>query len=565
MAENISLDDLKTTKAEEPGTQADATEKIPGRQTPSWKREFKPVSIGEIAENMPQPEVDETPSEEDILGNAMFKLDEGVERYKEDIKKNLIDPQMKKVEEYNAAVQEIKDEQAMDELLADANGSKEPINMSDKIKSEEEELFDDEDDEEIDLPISTPAETHTATLETKTGTPAPTVKEKTKSPATETTASSDTVLLDGLTDEEFEKAIGLTDDEEDENEEDEPKESEEEQEKRLNEFKEDIRSKIHPIKNTFNLAEFTISKKPISAAKILNAPSNVKVKTADWALMNSKRPIATSELSGIEIEKLNSNRRDRNIVNIVKERYSIIYDHLIDDNKPASLEAWMKLVAYADEPEIFYCLYKATFEDTNLVPYACPACKHTFMLDIPVDSMVEYPNENTKKLVEAIRRGDTTSVGEYKAKLIQITDEYVFALKTASIYSAVMEPAALDEAFVNKYNDLIGVISYIDEIFLIDAANKRLIPIDYKPDRTDFVKTVKRKIVAYTKIINRFTVDQTYLLNKAINDLDEKENSLNYIAPEAVCPKCGAKIPKENRDPLSMLFTRRQLAALSNI
>ena len=569
MAENISLDDLKTPEtteetASEPKGQADVAEKTPGKQRPSWKdRQLNPgnvVGITDIAKNLPSNDNDEPPAEEDLLGSAVFKLDEGVDRYKKDITENLIKPQMQKIKEYNEAVEEIKDEKAMEELLEEADGKtteKSDIKLNSKtVNDDVDELFDDDD---IDTTVESDKDVSVAeTYETES-----TPKEK---PKTETKPESNIDFAsDSLTDEEFEKAIGLDDDEDDDTDTPEDEESEEEQQKRLDEFKEDIKSKIHPIKKSFDLSEFTISRKPISAAKILNAPSQAKIKTADWALLNAKKPIAMTELSGIEIEKLNTNRRDRNMLNQVKDRYSIFYNHLLDDNKPGSLEAWLKLVADADIPEVFFCAYKATFEDTNLVPYSCDACKHTFMKEVPVDDMVEYPNDEVKKMVESIRSGDTTSVGSYKAKLVQITDEYVFAIKTPSIYTAQMEPAALDTQFVNKYSDLLGVITYIDQIFLIDAVNKTLIPIDYKPDRTDFVKTVKRKIVAYTKIINKFTVDQTYLLNKAITDLDEKENTLKYIAPETICPKCGAKIAKEERDPMTMLFTRRQLAALNNM
>ena len=570
MAENISLNDLKTpeTKAEEvatePKTQADVEEKVPGKQRPNWKdRQLNPgniVGITDIAKTLPVD--DAPPAEEDVFGNAIFKIDEAADRYKKDLTENLIKPQMEKIKEYNEAVEEIKDEKAMEELLEEADGkttekSNIKLNSKTTVNDDVDDLFGEE---EYDVANAT---TETSDVSDYDYTPSEEEKPKEKVEEKKPEPTID-FTSDSLTDEEFEKAIGLSDEDDDEDA-PENEESEEEQQKRLDEFKEDIRSKIHPIKKSFDLSEFTISRKPISAAKILNAPSRTEVKSADWALLNAKRPVAMTALSGIEIEKLNPNRRDRNMLNLTKERFSVFYNHLLDDNKPGSLEAWLKLVAEVDIPELFFCAYKATFEDTNLVPYSCDACKHTFMQEVPVDDMVEYPNDEVKNMVEKIRSGDTTSAGSYKAKLVQITDDYVFAIKTPSIYTAEMEPAALDTEFVNKYSDLLGVITYVDQIFLIDAVNKTLIPIDYKPDRTDFVKTVKRKIVAYTKIISKFNVDQTYLLNKAITDIDEKENTLKYIAPETICPKCGAKIAKEERDPMTMLFTRRQLAALNNM
>ena len=503
MAENnLTLDALKT----------DAVDTTPAETT---KSEIKEVSINTIA---PPKETDPNapPVEGDILGAALYNLPTAIERAKKDMYENLIEPKLEEMAEAEMD-REINGEDADDDTPVNNT----IIKMAPKVVEEGEmdasEVFSD----------------------------------------TETTTS-----FTDDDDEDFEKLLGLNED--DETSEEEEAEAEAEKE-RVEGLKQQIKDNLKPIKKSLDLSKFTISKKPISVTKILNNPAAVTIKTADWVMLNSKKAFSMSELGGAEIEKFNPNRRERNPVNLLKERYSIMYDHLIDDNKPATLEAWLKTIAFTDNKDLFFGAYKATFQDTNIIPYNCTECKHIFMENKDIDEMVKYPSDDIKAKVEAIRRGDTTSVGEYEATLVQASDNYAVAIKTPTVYSVIIESSVLDESFASKYSDIIAMISYIDDIYLIDEESQELKRIDYKPIPTDFEKTTKRKILAYSKILKQLTSDQTQNLLLEMKKLDNEDSEITYITPATTCPKCGAKIKEEERDPQSLLFTRHQLVAFSNM
>ena len=121
----------------------------------------------------------------------------------------------------------------------------------------------------------------------------------------------------------------------------------------------------------------------------------------------------------------------------------------------------------------------------------------------------------------------------------------------------------MSDAFIEKYQDSIDVISYIDEVYLIDEVNQTLIPVDTKPDPDSMSKTTARRIRAYSDIISNLNSEDYYSLRAKISTIDIDTTKITYLVPEAECPECGATI-EENKDmtPDQMLFTRHQLAAI---
>ena len=513
MAEELTLEALKKQAEEAGHPEADvAGRPVEKKETPTESNleGVKEVSIADMAPARKIiSDTDGKPSETDILGTALYDMDAAVERTKKDLYENLIEPKL-------AEAEAAKTEAMLDNEFDGENVTKENAN-----KFASDALKEDEDDDTTEGGSS---------------------------------ASFDDEEVD------FEKLLGIEEEEEETDDND-----DEEEKKAVEDLKVQIKENLTPIKKSLDLSKFTISKKPISVSKILAKPADTTIKTADWILLNSKKAFSMSELSGAEIEKFNPNRRGRNAFNILKEIYSIMYNHLIDDNKPATLEAWLKTIAFSDNRHLFFGAYKATFQDTNILPYSCPECKHAFMQTVDIDEMVKYPNDDVKKTVEDIRRGDTTSIGSYEAQLVQISDKYAVAIKVPTVYSVIIESAVLDESFTEKYNDLLAIISYIDDIYLIDEENQELRKIDYRPIANDFEKSTKRKVAAYAKVLNQLTSDQTQALLMELKKLDNDENDIIYRMPEAVCPKCASKIAEQIYDPQNLLFTRHQLVAFSRM
>lgn len=531
---NITLDDLKkdaipaaaSEEVTEEVKEAPETPAKPvGLGTSSEAGGFKAVNIGNIVADMPKNTEEKPPEERDILGTAVYKLDDAVERYKQDMYENVVKP----AQEYNEKIFEQRAEREaeaeVDAEIAEASGEA-PIKMA--PKTEEEELLEEDTTETSD------------------------------------TADKAKTTLDIVSDEEFEKMLGLDDDDDDDEDTPVAQMSEEERKAEEAELTKQFNELATPIKKSYDLSTFKIAKKPINMSLLLKDATPTKVKAADWIMLNAGKAFSMTTLVSEEIEKFNTARGGRNLINRYKEIYSIFYEHLLDDNKPKTFEAWLKTITFADNDDLIFGAYKATYQDSNIVPYNCPECNKAFMQKINIDDMIEYPDDATKQLVEDIRNGDTTSATKYEQELFQVSDKYVFGIKQPSLFSMIIEASAFDDKFREKFNDAIAVLSYVDNMYLIDDASQQLIPLDYHPDPTDFVRSTKKKILSYYKILKQLSVDEYQRLTAKLITYDMKEKHLSYVIPSCTCPKCGAVVPKTPMNPIDMLFTRHQLARLSN-
>ena len=365
--------------------------------------------------------------------------------------------------------------------------------------------------------------------------------------------------------------------------------SEAEEKEKRNELRNAIRTSVKenfkPIENKLNLSEFEIQKKPISASKVLNHIKETPVRTATTPLFStSKKVVEVSEFTATEVQKLNPSLiNQNNFYTVLRDRYQLLYNHIVDPNKPATFEAWLKTVPEDAIDDYFFAAYKATFGAANILTYECPKeeCGNVFLKEVPVMSMIKYKNEAIKtEYLDLLHNGKlNVSKDTYTAGLFQASDEYVFALKTPTLYERVFEPTLLDSKILETYGDLITLITYIDGIFVIDEANKKLIPVDMQPIHTDPRKTVRRRIKTCASIIRTLTSDQLQTLTvetdkydkpdskRNINNDDDEDTTpeIQYIYPECECPKCKSKINEAVANPVDMLFTRHQLGVYQRI
>ena len=541
-----------------PRTIADAA--IPGNMDKSSIQEIDPSTI------MPKKE------ETDEFGDMIFgDLDAALERHKEQVGKDM-DAILDKIDEER----EVEEEKAEEAALAvqdrrDAVGSH---SFDTEEDDESAGLYDDDDE---DYPTATKSTTIKMEETAREAFKAENiVAEVIPEEAVEVIGAEDTavdsehtaVVLPAITPEDVETERvsildAMSDDELDDEEEDTVAE-EPDSDQVVADLKKELSGKIG-IKKSFDLSTFTISKKPISASKLMKVATQMDRNIADWVMFHAKRPVALTGLSGPEILKLNPQNSGRNRLNTFREMYKVIYDHIEDANKP-DFEAWLKVTRFVDLTHIYFGLYKATFNGSNYLNYACPKCNKVFIKDVKFDDMVEYDSDETKKEVAALLKLDTTSPkadGEYEATLVQVSDRYVFALRTPSIWKVIIETASLSDQFIEKYQDSIDVISYIDEVYLIDEVNMSLIPVDTKPDPDSMSKTAARRIRAYSDIISSLNSEDYYNLRAKISTIDIDTTKLTYLIPEAECPDCHTTV-EANKDttPDQMLFTRHQLAAI---
>lgn len=382
-------------------------------------------------------------------------------------------------------------------------------------------------------------------------------------------------LFDGIEDDDMK----YLDDEEDNSNED----IDDEDEKAITEeIKKTIRNEVNksfkPISNKINLNGFTIAKKPINAAKVINDVNSKAIECADGVLWNQKRAIRMSAWKPMEIQSIDPQRlKAGNYNKFIENKLKLIYNHIIDANKPKTFEAWAMITPNTVIDDYMFTAYKATFGLSNIITFSCENknCNNVFMESIPINSMIKFESDEIKdEYMKILREGNTdSSNSEYNVTLYQASDEYVFALKVPSLYNTFIEPTLVNQDFNAKYEDRLLLLSYIDAMYKIDYDTNQLIPIDTKPVANDKTLSYKRRIKTFDTILKSLTSDQLMALSVETDKydggkLDDDGNlikNITYIYPERQCPKCGKKIDEQVINPDNMLFTRHQLGLMKKI
>lgn len=349
------------------------------------------------------------------------------------------------------------------------------------------------------------------------------------------------------------------------------------------EIKETIRTQMKENFKPFSkvdLSSFKISKKPIAAAKVINEIKGKPIECADAVLYDVGRPIRMSAWGPMEIQSINPDQVRNGSVNynaFMEKKLRLVYDHLIDANKPKSFEAWAMATPNTTMDDYMFAAYKATYGQANIVTFNCSDddCANVFMENVPVSQMIKFKDEETKKkYYDILHSGTTDTVSEeYEVTLHQVSDDFVFGLKKPSLYNTYIEPTLLDAAFSAKYQDLLLLMTYIDCAYMIDKETHELILIDTKPIASDRAKTYKRRIKTFDAILKSLTSDQLQALSVETDKydagkLDDNGNlikDITYVFPERRCPKCGKKIDEVEVAPDNMLFTRHQLGLMNKI
>ena len=330
-------------------------------------------------------------------------------------------------------------------------------------------------------------------------------------------------------------------------------------------FQTSITEKMTPVSKRLDIKGFTISKKNVTAANALN---NIKKKSAEWLLFSSGAHISVSEFGGIEIQDM-ADIKNQGMSDYTSQLklFKIILDHIIGDNKPLTVESFVKSVSFFDYDHLFMSIYIANFAGNNYLPYDCPACSNAFVSDdIPIKDMYKFNKEEYRDRFEAILGKNLNEISDlYKSEIIPISDKIAISFKNPSIYDIVIEPLILEKEFSSKYRNSIYLLTHIDAMYSIDAVNQQLIPIDYPKTPTNVGKTLKSKIITYSKILKALSVDESGIIKAYITDIDKDVSPITYHLPEVICPKCGEVIKASEVTAENLLFMRHQLTALASI
>lgn len=336
--------------------------------------------------------------------------------------------------------------------------------------------------------------------------------------------------------------------------------SEEQLKKNREEFRNDLVQKLR-LNRTDDLEGFVVSTKPISLKAAIK-PKQVSSFSYTWPLLYTGVGAEITPLAGDEIINLNPQNTNFETVRGLNTVFSILYHHIINQNK-APFETWLRQTSDYDIDNIIFGAHAATFKDSNYVTYECSnkKCKHIFLRKVDIMDMVTFPNDETKKRFNDILDSDGVMSQTYKSTPKRINNDYAIGFVSQSIYSNLFEPASLSAEFTKKYGPIISLMPNIDKIYRIDNTTKSLYPIDFGVVEKSLSKTVQRKVRSIYTILQSFTPDERSIVvaeaQKIANQMDKWK--VTYSIPETKCPVCGQKIEKQESNPLNILFTRAQL------
>lgn len=338
--------------------------------------------------------------------------------------------------------------------------------------------------------------------------------------------------------------------------------SEEAQKEIVDNYKKEV-TELFSKRNTVDTSGFTVSNKAISISKLLNIKEPDK-RVSDWVMVTSKKPFSMVEFSGIELQKINPNTRNRNSINTKRDNYRTLYNHIVGASKDG-FENWLKTTPYKDVPHFYFAAYKATFGDLNVVTHQCqdPKCSNVFITEHPLESMYEIDDAH-KEEFERVFNGDTSSPTEFKEEIIPVSPQFAIGWIEPSIYSVEIEPLLIDNETQQKYSRIIGLLPFIKQMYFIDHEHRTYVPIDEQPVARDLAKTVKKKLAIYYNILNSLSNDQLAIPQLRAYNYTEQEDYVKFVEPECNCPKCGKIVPKTETNAITLLFNRAQSPLAAN-
>lgn len=331
-------------------------------------------------------------------------------------------------------------------------------------------------------------------------------------------------------------------------------------------FKKSVIEKVKPVTKKFDISTFSIANKKIPFSNATKS-ATTHYRSAKWALMSTGRPITMRSFKSTELDALSNSGNEPTRYMSIKKKYNIIFDHIMDP-KPKDVEEWAKVNSFLDIEHIWFAIYRACFEGSNFIPMDCSdtvKCKNIFLSDnVPIKDNVKFADENAKKKFNRIINSDSNVTSlMYTSEVIPVSDDYAIAFKEPSIYNVEFESALLDKDFIEKHQDLVSIISYIDKIYKINHEAQTLEEIDLPVFPNNKTKTFKIKVLNYAKVIGTLDSDQYRFILTVVDQINKRGDELTYVYPEMSCPKCGATIPERRVNAQSMVFLRHQLVALA--
>lgn len=413
-------------------------------------------------------------------------------------------------------------------------------------------------------------------VETKTTETPSTVKEETVDDIEAELLDQPTVPEQTVVDpEDDDKELDIIDDDiindlglADEMREIEEKEREERLNKRMATFKDQLRTMLVPNKTKTDLSKFKILKSTMPASNILSKQAE-ETPYYTWVLPYTGISVSVSPLSAIEIQNLINTEEGRNNVEAARAQFELIWKHLHPKCNAGSFENWCKKIHYADIDHLYFAVYKACFQNANIIGFQCQntKCDNIFAEKRDIMDMVKFGTDKDKELFDKLYQKDPSVDCTLEEDLMEVSDKYAIGVGPITLYNILFEINFVDKAMTEKYDTFVGMAATIKSLYRIDEEKEALIPIAFRTDKNDVVKTYKYRIASLYKIFNTLSdIDLNDISDRIGEYADRYAESINisYQMPAATCPECGDEIQAAEAPAQQLVFIRHRLVQVLN-
>lgn len=413
-------------------------------------------------------------------------------------------------------------------------------------------------------------------VETKTVEAPATVKEETVDDIEDELLDQPTVPEQTVVDpEDDDKELDIIDDDiindlglADEMREIEEKEREERLNKRMATFKDQLRTMLVPNKAKTDLSKFKILKSTMPASNILSKQAE-ETPYYTWVLPYTGISVSVSPLSAIEIQNLINTEEGRNNVEAARAQFELIWKHLHPKCNAGSFENWCKKIHYADIDHLYFAVYKACFQNANIIGFQCQntKCDNIFAEKREIMEMVKFGSDKDKELFDKLYQKDPSVDCTLEEDLMEVSDKYAIGVGPITLYNILFEINFVDKAMTEKYDTFVGMAATIKSLYRIDEEKQALIPIAFRTDKNDVVKTYKYRIASLYKIFNTLSdIDLNDISDRIGEYADRYAESINisYQMPAATCPECGDEIQAAEAPAQQLVFIRHRLVQVLN-
>ena len=413
-------------------------------------------------------------------------------------------------------------------------------------------------------------------VETKTVETPATVKEETVDDIEAELLDQPTVPEQTVVDtEDDDKELDIIDDDiindlglADEMREIEEKEREERLNKRMATFKDQLRTMLVPNKAKTDLSKFKILKSTMPASNILSKQAE-ETPYYTWVLPYTGISVSVSPLSAIEIQNLINTEEGRNNVEAARAQFELIWKHLHPKCNAGSFENWCKKIHYADIDHLYFAVYKACFQNANIIGFQCQntKCDNIFAEKREIMEMVKFGSDKDKELFDKLYQKDPSVDCTLEEDLMEVSDKYAIGVGPITLYNILFEINFVDKAMTEKYDTFVGMAATIKSLYRIDEEKEALIPIAFRTDKNDVVKTYKYRIASLYKIFNTLSdIDLNDISDRIGEYADRYADSIDisYQMPAATCPECGDEIQAAEAPAQQLVFIRHRLVQVLN-